>query len=70
MIPGVAKQRIRSIFVWCTQTRGWQRPKISAFAPIFHKLSLGKRKVEFGTGPVVVVVENKRSPEQQQVLNV
>lgn len=33
-------------------------PKISAFIPISHKFSPEKRKVEFGTRPVLVVAEN------------
>lgn len=36
--------------------------KISASAPIFHKFSLEKPKVEFGVHPVPVVAENSVPP--------
>lgn len=40
------------------------RAKISEFAPILHKFSLGKTEVEFGARPVLVVAEKSIPPSK------
>lgn len=44
------------------------KAEISAFSPIFHKFSLEKGKVGFGTGPVLVVAENEMLPASAECL--